>query len=186
MTRTDACSSTETVRNAPQNRLPKYFPVLHSLPKPYPDWNFQISFRSYHVEVLLTPFFISAKLFRYVLNFLRGQCTNAVETEDRHLLNAILSEAEFFQVRSDFAVLCTLPNLPVVCLEMISVENIGRRHTSPKQCQDCLRQIVILLTVVGYVPLYAFLRCFAGVTTNRAHPEAACRPREAGPGWSKK
>lgn len=39
------------------------------------------------------------KLFRYVLNFLRSQCTSlAVETDSRAKLRAILIEAEFFQV----------------------------------------------------------------------------------------
>jgi hypothetical protein len=43
---------------------------------------------------------MAAKLFRYVLNFLRSQCMSlAIETDSRAKLKAILIEAEFFQVK---------------------------------------------------------------------------------------
>ena len=51
---------------------------------------------------------MAAKLFRYVLNFLRSQCMSlAIETDSRAKLKAILIEAEFFQVAY-----CIPPSFP--------------------------------------------------------------------------
>jgi hypothetical protein len=63
--------------------------------------HFDVVFSSYLTSTIFSYLLNvrTAKLFRYVLNFLRSQCTSlAVETDSRAKLRAILIEAEFFQV----------------------------------------------------------------------------------------